>query len=417
MVADRWLSLALALALLPVARPAAAQESCVRDVRIEQPFAGTVRIEVVDPCRAGRPLTFRHNGQEVVRFADAEGRVTLLRVLDPGRPDVIVLVEDGGERRVFAEVAGAQETATSTAAPAAAPSGERAGEEPAEKAGAAGKAAAAPAATPPAAPQERVTAPASAGPSPAVPTAPIGAAPAPPPRAASGPPAAACPARMEADVRDGLARIRIQAPCPAGTPVTVRVEPRGWTFHRSLGADGAVELAVPLVDPEVRITAEASDGPVAERAVGTATDRWLRVLLVWEAGTDLDLHVLEPGGRLSGSVRHVHPGDPAGGGRALGRLERADDGTRLGTKIESYMVEVAGARGAALRLFVVDAGRGRTPVPPHCSGGELAAPEFRILVAAGREVESRTFRIPPVSCGVRLDDRRFFVPAGRVQVR
>jgi len=417
MAAQWWLRAALPWWMALSVAAALAQESCPRDVQVERPLPGAVRVVVTDPCRAGGPVTFRHNGREVVRFADDGGRVELLRILDPDHPDVIELITPTGERRLFAET-GAE------------------AERPATAEAAEGKTAVAPAGGAPARP---VPSPTPSGPQSGSAeaaekaVAPQGVAQVNPARretevgrAAAGGGIAGretgaggtCPVQLEVAERDGLARIAVQGPCPAGMPVVVRVEPRGWTFHRSLDGQGRAELTVPLVDPEVRIAVE-TDGvtPVIRTLRVSGRERLLRVLLVWEAGTDLDLHVLEPGGRLSGEVRHLHPGNPTGGGQALGRLERFDDGTRLGTKIESYGLERARAEGAVLRLFVADVARGRRPVPPHCSGGELASPVFHILVVDGETVRERTFRIPVVVCGARLDDQQFFLPVGSVQVR
>ena len=240
------------------------------------------------------------------------------------------------------------------------------------------------------------------------------------PSAAKGAPApaSACALTATAEVRDGLARVRFAGPCPAGTPVTVRVQGWSWVFHRSLDAHGRGEVVIPLPTAELEVQLVADGGPVRTlRLVDPQHQERVRILLVWESAADLDLPVLEPGGRLGRRARHLWAANSDGGGLASGRIERSDDGRRLGTKIESYRASRRELRGVLLRPYAVYASRGRTTAPPHCSGGELASPAFTMVVVMGERRQVRRFRFRPVSCGVRLSNREYYLPLGLVRVR
>jgi hypothetical protein len=446
---------ALAVLLLggPVAGIRAGETGCEPEVRIERPLPDAVRILLTDPCRAGRFVTFRHNGEEVTRLADGEGRVRLLRFLGRG-PDRIELAEaDGGWRLLFAE---AEETAAAPAEPApavgvarAAPVGEPAGErtaaaptpavtvppaEPVAAGGAAGAEAEAEAAgeAPSGAPRQA----AGAGPEEtqraaaqeeiAVAAREREPSPAPPPAAVAEGAEKPVPWAMHIDescrpqvtqeeLAPGLVRYRLAAPCAAGRVVRVDHRERDWRLYVELDADGRGELSLPLVDEVSTLDFVVENGGIATvRQEVPEITGLVRVVLVWEDPVDLDLVVAEPGGRAGG--RGAVVGDPAGGS-GRGVIERRDDGRSVGYKLESYRAPLAAfVAGSPLSLHVVDADRGRVPAPPHCGDGDRAAPAFRIVARVGPEVEERRYRVPAAPCGVRLGERAFYLPAGSLRV-
>lgn len=397
-----WL-LVLLWPALAAATAVAQQPGCGEaTVRIERPVGDAVRIELVDPCRAGRFVSFRHNGEEVTRLADGEGRVRLLRFLGP-EPDRIELARPDGSWRVLLDEAEASAPAVgeAQAAPVAEPpaaGGREPSPTPPERA--AGEAATA---------AEGVGAGAAAGAEETRTLAAREEEPAPPP--ATAPEAAqtpvpwamhvdeSCRVRVDQEpLEPGLVRFRVADGCAAGKVVRVDHRERGWRFYLEIGEE-PVELLLPFVDAVSTLDFVVENGGVTTvRVESPDLDAVVRVVLLWEAPVDLDLAVVEPGGRI-GSGRGV-VGDPAGG-TGRGVIERRDGGSSAGHALESYRVPRAAfaGTGAALAVYVADASGGRLAAPPYCGEGARIRVDYRILARVGGEVHERRFRLPAPACG------------------
>lgn len=233
---------------------------------------------------------------------------------------------------------------------------------------------------------------------------------------------AACPPTKVAvtTLPGGLARLGIEDRCAPGAAVRVAYVEQGLSFRGRLDAAGRGEVGVSLVDPLASLEV-AVEGWGTQPVAAPFPDhgRVVKALLAWDAPVDLDLHVVEPDGRLGGPTGVVSAAVPnRAGGRALGRLERADDGKGPGGKLEAYVLEdAARAAGGSLGLLVSDASRGRLAAGEHCGAGRLAGVPYRLITLAGGQVRARRYALAALPCGRELDDAAFYVPVAELPVR
>lgn len=390
--------LVVLLVAVPAATAIAQQPGCGdATVRIERPLADAVRIELVDPCHAGRFVTFRHNGEEVTRLADGEGRVRLLRFLGP-EPDRIEVARTDGSWRVLLDetdaAAAALAVGEAQAAPVGGPPAAATGQErrfgPVERA--AGGTAPAPEGGGATAVSGAEAMPEGAGrelePSPAPPPATVTkGAERPVPWAMSLD--ESCRVRVEQEpLEPGLLRFRVADGCAAGKVVRVDHRERGWRFYLEIGEEPET-LLLPFVDPVSTLDFVVENGGVTTvRVESPELDSLVRVVLLWEAAVDLDLVVVEPGGRVGGEP------DGAGGGRGV--IERRDRGTGGGYAVESYRLPLAAFAETGATLGVVVRQRlGAEPLAECDRGAQI---DYRILVRVRGEVQERRFRMPHAAC-------------------
>ncbi|GIW56072.1 MAG: hypothetical protein KatS3mg082_2476 [Nitrospiraceae bacterium] len=377
-----WLA-ALLLAAWPAAAAMAQPSGCGDAVvQIERLLEDAIRIEVIDPCQAGRFVTFRHNGEEVARLADADGRVRLLRFLGPGPHRIELLRTDGSWQLLFEETAAAASTAGERQAAPRPQTGGGQSEGGTEAGGseAGGKTTA-----------ERRWQPE------ATPTAPAAEPAQTPLMRPRGPlPWAmrvdeACRVRVEAEQQaPGLVRFRLFDGCAAGRMVRVDQRERGWRFYVELVGE-ASELLVPLIDPVSTFDFVVENGGVTTvRVESPDLDSLVRVVLLWEAAVDLDLVVVEPSGRVGG--------EPGAEGGARGVIERRDAGKGGGYALESYRLPLAAfaETGAALGVSVRQRRGDARLEAAECDPG--ARIDYRILVRLRGKVQERRFRVPEAAC-------------------
>jgi hypothetical protein len=349
-------ALLLTVAAWPL-RAAAAPAVCDAEdrVTIDRPEPGTVQLRLVNPCRAGTLVYFDHDGASLVELADGQGTVALLRRLAPGVNRIRLVDEGEAPRDLLVET------------------------------------------VPIAAPPDRETAGGRA----------------------SG---EECPATEVAATTEpgGLARLVVTNRCAAGAAIRVAYLEQGLSFRGRLDAAGRAELAVSLVDPAAGFEVAVEGRDIRTLTIPFPDHRTVtKVLLVWDDPVDLDLHVLEPDARLGGNAGDIHASTTnRDGRRGRGRLERSDDGTAAGSKVEAYVLEEARRpAGRSLGLYVSDVSRGRLTHGEHCGAGRHAGIPYRVLTLETGQLKLRRYSLGPLACGRDLDDAAFFVPIGELRLR
>jgi hypothetical protein len=117
-----------------------------------------------------------------------------------------------------------------------------------------------------------------------------------------------------------------------------------------------------------------------------------RITLQWDAPVDLNLHVIEPGGKL-GARGDAAPGHASEIFDIKGRIDLEDDGSGLSPFQESYVFPNALQRPAGeFTVHVENASLARPPSSPYCGTGEYAQVEFSLLIADHGEVKKHNFR-------------------------
>lgn len=119
-------------------------------------------------------------------------------------------------------------------------------------------------------------------------------------------------------VADASAHLSIQAPCFPDTQV--RVQHSKLEFTALTGADGKLEVIIPVLQQQASFTIKIAGG-LNSIAVTDVPDagNWTRVALQWQGANDLSMHAREFGAE-PGAPGHVwadHPGNPSTGSTLL----------------------------------------------------------------------------------------------------
>jgi hypothetical protein len=206
----------------------------------------------------------------------------------------------------------------------------------------------------------------------------------------------------------GLERMTVTSPCRRGDLVRAEYD-SALQQTAFFSDDGVAHLAVALTGAPGPITLRYQDettSAVEIEAGSPATA--LRVTLQWELPVDLNLHVVEPGGRVNekGDAAVGHAPEQFG---FAGRIDLQDDGKGSGPFQESYVFPDRLQRPTdVFTIYVEDASRGREPAEPHCGKGRLAIIRFSLVIADRGKVSKRPFTLTPADCGQPLDDRTYY---------
>jgi hypothetical protein len=218
---------------------------------------------------------------------------------------------------------------------------------------------------------------------------------------------AACPTKIDAADRDGLAVVTVVSPCRAGQ--TVRATLGTLDVSAAINPAGEARIAIPVTAATNQISVTFEDGASEAVDVGFARiDDVLRITLEWDAAVDLDLHIVEPGGRIGGSG---HVAAPVFGKEVtLGFLEVTSTGRELAPHFESYVFSRrADAPRETFGVFVEFVTRGQVPQGETCGAGTLARIQFTVTILDRGKLKRQDFEIPPATCGLTLDQRARFV--------
>jgi hypothetical protein len=217
-----------------------------------------------------------------------------------------------------------------------------------------------------------------------------------------------CADQVSVSEARGVVDFDISSPCRGGAvlPVTAGKLSLQTTFDKN----GKARLRIPLFQESTDIAWTGVDG-----ATKTETVRFngfrdaFRIALVWRQPVDLQLHVVEPGGNVSGETGHVwrkRPNDDLKSG--VGSLQVDAEGSPAAERIEVYDVAPArNPRGGLFKVHVDFAARGDIAAPPYCGTSETAAPGFEIWVLRyGRLEPPRRFGFRAEECGSPPRGRR-----------
>lgn len=217
-----------------------------------------------------------------------------------------------------------------------------------------------------------------------------------------------CADQVSVSEARGVVDFDISSPCRGGA--TLPVTAGKLSLQATLDKNGKARLRIPLFQESTEIAWTGVDG-----ATKTETVRFngfrdaFRIALVWRQPVDLQLHVVEPGGNVSGETGHVwrkRPNDDLKSG--VGSLQVDAEGSPGAERIEVYDVAPArNPRGGLFKVHVDFAARGDIAAPPYCGTSETAAPGFEIWVLRyGRLEPPRRFGFRAEECGSPPRGRR-----------
>lgn len=216
---------------------------------------------------------------------------------------------------------------------------------------------------------------------------------------AGRPAAAECETDRVIRTEPGILSVYLHSPCRAGQQAVLMSEGRDYLlrFNREGLAYRAIAVLTPMAEFLLRLDgSEAQPITVAMPPL----DKTTLVVLRWETPSALELHVVEPGGKLLGEGDN-NPHTPSR--KVRGRMIDAstvDSGWREQiyalTSGEPWPVNTAG-------IFVDFLDRADPPEAPFCGDDPMASPAFEVAMAFGGTVRRpQRISMAAVPCGTPL---------------
>lgn len=209
----------------------------------------------------------------------------------------------------------------------------------------------------------------------------------------------------------GRALIEIVKPNTAGRKL--EVEYGDELYSQKFAADGSIRLGFALTAPDNEFTLTMSELPPVTCSISVPEfSKIFRAILRWHDPVQLDLNVLEPGGRLA-ETGHVSGGRPntarkegIGQMDVVGGVPAADSTGEM-----SYVVDATAIPPDAVFGFKVDyVSRGGQAESPYCDDNPLAAPRFDFIRIEGGKVSAQKLSLNRARCHDKIPDNRRLMP-------
>lgn len=209
----------------------------------------------------------------------------------------------------------------------------------------------------------------------------------------------------------GRALLEISKPNSAGRKVDV--EYGDELFSQKFGPDGRVRAAFALTAPTNTFTVTMSETkPITCTIAVPDFNKFYRVILRWRDPVQLDLNVIEPGGRLgeSGHVSGSRPNNNLTQG--IGQMDVVGGVPTDGVTAEmSYVVSDLTAIPSngvfGFRLDYIT--RGTQAEPPYCDEAPLATPQFEFIKIENGVVNTQKINVNRARCHEKISDTRRFM--------
>ena len=214
-------------------------------------------------------------------------------------------------------------------------------------------------------------------------------------------------AQLRVSQQRGRALIELVKPNTAGRKLDV--EYGDELYSQKIGADGSIRLAFALTAPVNEFTLTMSEtSPVTCTVSVPDINKFYRVVLRWHDPIQLDLNVLEPGGRM-GEVGNVSGSRPNTGRKdGIGQMDivggvPAEDATGE----MSYVADAATVPPDSVFGFKVDyVTRGGQPEAPYCDENALATPRIDFIKIEGGKVTIAKLSLNRARCREKISDAR-----------
>lgn len=224
---------------------------------------------------------------------------------------------------------------------------------------------------------------------------------------------ATLPANTKLRVTQSMGRAQVEVTKPGNTGRKVAVEYGDEYYVQAIGPDGRARVAFALTEPSNSFVITMSEAqPVTCTVEVPGFDKLHRVVIRWRDPVQLDLHVIEPGGRL-GEVGHVSGGRPNSQlTYGIGQLDVVGASPAEGATSEiSYIVPNRGAipTGGVFTYRLDYVTRGTQPDAPYCESHALGAPSFEFITIENGIVNTRRMTTNRARCRERIPDERRLV--------
>ena len=217
---------------------------------------------------------------------------------------------------------------------------------------------------------------------------------------------------MRVTQQKGRALIEISRANSAGRKV--EVEYGDELYSQKFGADGRVRTGFALTAPENIFVINMSElAPITCKVTVPDFNKFYRVVLRWRDPVQLDLNIIEPGGRL-GEVGHINGSRPNNNlNQGIGQMDVVSGVPADGATAEmSYVVADASTipPGGTFGFKLDYVTRGGQPEAPYCDDAPLATPQLDFITIEGGNVTARKMSVNRARCREKIPDSRRLIP-------
>jgi hypothetical protein len=214
-------------------------------------------------------------------------------------------------------------------------------------------------------------------------------------RAASTEQAATCdkPGNLGADAKiritEQMGRALVEVVKPNSAGKTLEIDYGDEVYLQKFGSGGSARVTFALTAPSNEFFLSMRDAQIVKCTLAVPEFAHIyRAILRWHDPVQLDLNVLEPGGRLNdtGNVSGQHPNTDLDNG--IGRMDIGGGVPEPDATGEmSYVVQASAVPPDGVFGFKVDfVTRGSRAEPPYCDDNPLAAPRIDFIRIANGQV-------------------------------
>lgn len=222
------------------------------------------------------------------------------------------------------------------------------------------------------------------------------------------------PANTQMRVTQQLGRAMVDISRPNSTGRKVEIEYGDELYSFKFGNDGRVRAGFALTAPNNQISIAMSEAAPINCTIAVPDFAKLyRVVLRWRDPVQLELNVIEPGGRIgeSGHVNAIRSN--ANLTQGIGQMDIVGAIPPDGATAEmSYVVANASTIPSnsmfSFRLDYVS--RGVQPDAPYCEDHSLAAPQFEFITIENGTVNTRKMSANRARCREKIADARRLMP-------
>ncbi len=218
--------------------------------------------------------------------------------------------------------------------------------------------------------------------------------------------------QLKVSQQSGRALIDIARPNSAGRRVEIGYGDELYSLK--FGADNRVRIGFALTAANNDFDINISEAPPVSCSVAVPDfAKLFRVILRWHDPVQLDLNVIEPGGRM-GEAGHVNGTKPNNAlSQGIGQMDVLGVTSADGATSEmSYVVANASVipPEGVFAYKVEYVTRGAQPDAPFCENHPLAAPQFDFITIRKGEVATRKMSVNRAHCKEKIADSRRLLP-------
>lgn len=210
----------------------------------------------------------------------------------------------------------------------------------------------------------------------------------------------------------GRALVEITKPNSGGRKVDIEYGDEMYSFK--MGNDGRLRAGFVLTEATSQFTISMSEtAPITCEVTVPDFNKLYRVVLRWRDPVQLDLNVVEPGGRM-GEIGHVNAIRPnTNMQQGIGQMDVVGTAPTEGATAElSYVVPnssmIPPNSTFAYKIDYVT--RGLQPEAPYCDDHALASPIVEFVTIEGGKVSTRKMGVSRARCREKISETRRYMP-------